>query len=336
MEQLAFIGEGIFIYWNSIIIAIAAVAAICFYAAAYVAKEGNLLALSSSILLSVFFSVPLSRLVHWYCKSGSYPSFAAAMTDYTTGGYALLGVFAGCFLAAVLIRALCISKNLPAMLDCMSFGAIGIAVGRLASLFGASDRGMIVSDTLQFPFAYQLVNVVSGTVQNRLATFMIQSMVAVAIVVGLLLYVLVSKIRKKQIPNGDIFLIFMLCYCASQIVCDSTRYDALVLRSNGFIGMVQVVSLVGMLMPIGVFMVRLVKRNGFKVKYLVIWIAMGAALGLACYMEYIVQNNAHKALMAYSTMSACMAVEVVLTLLCRNFAGNGLKTNASGIAEQKN
>lgn len=319
MEQLAFIGEGIFIYWNTIMIAIAAVAAICFYAAAYVAKEGKGLALSFSILLSVMFSIPLSRLVHWYCKAGSYPGFAEAMTDYTTGGYALLGVFVGCFLAAALVRLLRLSKNLPAMLDCMSFGAIGIAVGRLASLFGTSDRGMIVSDALQFPFAYKLVNVVSGTVQNRLATFMIQSAVAAAIVAGLLLYVLVSKIRKKQIPDGDIFLIFMLCYCASQIVCDSTRYDALVLRSNGFISMVQVVSLAGMLIPIGIFMVRLVKRNGFKVKYLVIWIVMAAAFGLACYMEYIVQNNAHKALMAYSTMSVCMAVMAGLTLLCRSF-----------------
>lgn len=336
MEQLAFIGEGIFIYWNSIIIAIAAVAAICFYAAAYFAKEGSILALSSSVLLSVFLSIPLSRLIHWYCQSGSYPNLAEAMTDYTSGGYALLGVFVGCFLAAALIRMLQISKNLPAMLDCMSFGAIGIAVGRLASLFGASDRGMIVSDALEFPFAYKLVNVVSGTVQNRLATFMIQSMVAVAIVAGLLLYVLVNKIRKKQIPNGDIFLIFLLCYCASQIVCDSTRYDALVLRSNGFISMVQVVSAVGLLVPVGVFMVRLVKRNGFKVKYLLIWVAMGAAFGLACYMEYIVQNNAHKALMAYSTMSACMAVIVGLTLLCRSFAGNGPKACASVAAEQKN
>ena len=83
--------------------------------------------------------------------------------------------------------------------------------------------------------------------------------------------------------------------------------------------MVQVVSLAGMLIPIGVFMVRLVKRNGFKVKYLVIWILMAAAFGLACYMEYIVQNNGHKALMAYSTMSACMVVMVGLTLLCRSF-----------------
>ena len=142
-------------------------------------------------------------------------------------------------------------------------------------------------------------------------------MAAAAIFVGLLTFMLVSRIRKKQIRKGDLFLIFLLTYCAVQIVCDSTRYDALVLRSNGFIGMVQVVSLVGLLIPIGIFMFRLLKKTGFKSKYLAIWGAMGAALGLACYMEYFVQNNGHKALVAYSTMSVCMVVMVVLTLLCR-------------------
>lgn len=324
MEKLAFIGEGIYIYWSPIIIAIAAVAAICFYAAAYIVRKGSGFDLCASIFLSVLFSIPLARLVHWYCKAGAYASFKAAMTDYTTGGYALLGVFAGSFLAALLLRLLRISKSLPGMLDCMSLGGIGIAVGRLASLFNTTDRGMVVSDGLEFPFAYSLVNVVTGTVQNRLATFMIQSMVAAAIVLGLVVYMLVSRIRKKKIPEGDIFLIFLLCYCASQIVSDSTRYDALVLRSNGFISMVQVVSLVGLLVPVGIFMGRLVKRTGFRWKYLACWGIMGAAFGLACYMEYIVQNNGHKALMAYSTMSVCMAVVVALTLLCRHLSAKAL------------
>lgn len=317
MEKLAFIGEGIFIYWGPILIAIAAVAAISFYAAAYIVKDGNVFALCASIFLSVFLSIPLSRLVHWYCKSGAYSSFAAAMTDYTTGGFALLGVFAGCFLAAALLRLLRISKNLPRMLDCMSIGAIGIAVGRLASLFDGTDRGMIVPDTLKFPFSYQLVNVVSGAVQNRLATFMIQSFAVTAIVGALLVFMAVCKIRKKTIRDGDIFLIFLLAYCAGQIVCDSTRYDALVLRSNGFISMVQVVSLIGLLIPVMIFSVRLVKRTGFKARYLGIWGAMLAVFGVACYMEYVVQNNGHKALMCYSTMSVCMVAVVILTLCIR-------------------
>lgn len=333
MEKLAFLGEGIFIYWSPIIVTIAAVAAICFYAAAYIAKEGDVFALSASVLLSVLLGIPLARLVHWYCKAGAYPSFQTAMTEYTSGGFALLGVFVGCFLSAALLRVLRISKNLPRMLDCMSFGGLGIAVGRLASLFNSSDRGMVVADTLVFPFSYPLVNVVSGTVQNRLATFMIQSMVAIAIVAAIALYTLVCKIRKKKIPDGDIFLIFLLCYCASQIVCDSTRYDALVLRSNGFISMVQVVSLVGLLIPVGIFMSRLVKKTGFKIKYLAIWGTMGAVFGLACYMEYIVQNNGHKALMAYSTMSVCMLVVIVLTLLCRWIYGTASAKMPESLAE---
>ena len=40
MEKIAFISGGTFVYWSSIIMTLAAVTAIAFYAAAYLAKGG--------------------------------------------------------------------------------------------------------------------------------------------------------------------------------------------------------------------------------------------------------------------------------------------------------
>ena len=318
MERIAFISGDTFIYWSPIILALAAVAAIGIYAAVYVGKERRALAAAVSAALSVTFSLPLARLIHWYCRSASYASFEAAMTDYSQGGYALAGVFFGCILAAVLTRLLFISRNLPRMLDSMAIGGgVGIAVGRLASLFNASDRGMIVPDSVSLPFAYPVANAVSGAAENRLATFMIQSLLTGGIVALLLAYMGISALRKKKLRDGDICLIFLLAYGACQAICDSTRYDSLFLRPNGFVSIVQILGLGALLIPVILFSVRMVKSRKLKLWQFPLWIAVAGLLGLAGYMEYYVQRHGNEAVLAYSVMGACLFVVVILGLLIR-------------------
>jgi prolipoprotein diacylglyceryltransferase len=318
MEQIAFISGNTFIYWSPIVLALAATAGAAIYAAFYLNKSHNFLAMGLSVLLSVFLAMPLARLVHWYCYPANYADFHTAMTDYTTGSYALLGVFAACLLTAGVLRLVRISSNLPQMLDCMAIGGgVGISLGRLASLFNASDRGMILPESVEFPFASIVTNAVSGAEENRLATFMIQSGLAGAIVVMLLLFMLVQKLRKKKIADGDVFLIFLLAYGAAQAICDSTRYDSLFFRSNGFVSMVQIMGLLGLLVPIVFFSVRMVKSRGLKIWQFFIWTGILGLLGMAGYMEYYVQRNAHKAVMTYSVMGSCLAVVVMLGLVIR-------------------
>ena len=318
MEQIAFISGNTFIYWSPIVLALAATAAAAIYAAFYLSKSKNFLAMGMSVLMSVLLAIPLARLVHWYCYPAIYADFQTAITDYTTGSYALLGVVAACLLTAGVLRLVRVSSNLPQMLDCMAIGGgVGISVGRLASLFNASDRGMILPDSVSFPFASPVTNAVSGASENRLATFMIQSGLAGFIVIALLLFMLVQKLRKKKIVDGDIFLIFLLAYGASQAICDSTRYDSLFFRSNGFVSMVQIMGLLGLLVPVVLFSVRMVKSRGLKGWQFAIWTGILGLLGMAGYMEYYVQRNAHKAVLAYSVMGSCLAVVVILGLLIR-------------------
>lgn len=323
MEKIAFIRGETFIYWSPIVMVLAAVAAIAIYAAFYTKRDGNVFAMSVSVLLAVILSFPLSRLIHWYCRTSSYDSLYSAMTDYSVGGYALIGVFAGCLLSAAICRVFFLSASLPRMLDSMALGGgVGIALGRLASLFNSSDRGMIVSNEIGLPFAYATTNSVSGAVENRLATFMIQSILTGGIVVLLVVYLLVSLLRKKKVRDGDIFLLFSMLYGSCQIVCDSTRYDQLFFRSNGFVSVVQILSLVALLIPLIIFSVRMVLNNRFRVWYLAIWIPMLGMMGLAGYMEYYVQRHGTEAAFAYSVMSACLIGINVLGLVTR-----GIKLN---------
>ena len=318
MERIAFIIDGTYIYWSSIILVLAVAAAAAFFGAMYLFKGGKVFAAAVTVPVAMVSSIILGRLVHWYCRSDAYESLAMAMTDYSQGGFALMGVFFGCILTGFVLRILRVEQNLPRMFDCMALGGgLGIAVGRLASLFNASDRGTIVPDTVGFPFAYPVTNEVSGLVENRLATFMIQSMAVGAIVAVLLVYLVVKTLCRKKIPDGDICLLFLLCYGASQIVCDSTRYDSLFLRSNGFVSVVQILGLGAVLIPVFVFSYRMVRARGLKWYNFLLWLGLGGLMGLGGYMEYYVQRHGNEAVLAYSVMSTALIGIVLLTLVIR-------------------
>ena len=321
MEKIAFISGGTFIYWSSVILTLAVLTAIAMFAAMYIGKTGDVVGLCVTVPVAMVGSLVLSRLVHWYCRADSYESMYAALTDYSTGGYALMGAFVACIVAAALLRLIRVVKNLPAMYDSMAIGSgFGIAVGRLASLFNASDRGMALPESVGFPFAFPVTNTVSGVVENRLATFMIQSGIVAVLVVLLVLYMVISKTAKHKIPDGDVALIFLLAYGASQIVCDSTRYDSLFLRSNGFISVVQILCAVAIVLVMVVFSVRMVKAARFKWWNVPLWIVIAGCVGGAGYMEYYVQRHGDQALFAYSIMTVCLISIVALTILIRYLA----------------
>lgn len=320
MDKIAFYSGGTAIYWNSVILTLAAATALCFFLAFYLGKSGNGAAGFAVVPVSMVLSLVFARFFHWYCQSDSYQSFSAAMTDYTAGGYALMGVFLGCFLAAGLTRIVCLHRNLPEMLDAMSIaGCAGIAVGRLSSLFNASDRGQVLVNFHSLPLAYPVSNAVSGAVEYRLATFALQSMVALALFLGLTVFYCKGQKRGK-LKDGDTCLVFLLLYGASQVVLDSTRYDSLFFRSNGFVSVVQVLGALALVLAVILFSRRMVKARGFQAWQILLWLLIAIAIAGAGYMEYYVQRWGSKALFAYSVMSACLLFVICLTLSIRRLA----------------
>ena len=100
MERIALIMGSTFVYWSAIVLTLAAGVTICVFLACYLPR-GNGNAAAVAVPTGLVLSVLLARLAHWYFRPDGYSSFLAAMTDYTTGGYALLGVFLGCVLTAL-------------------------------------------------------------------------------------------------------------------------------------------------------------------------------------------------------------------------------------------
>lgn len=320
MDKIAFYSGSTAIYWNSVILTLAAATAICFFLAFYLGKSGNGAAGFAVVPVSMVLSLVFARFFHWYCQSDSYTGFTAAMTNYAEGGYALMGVFLGCVLAAALTRVICLHRNLPEMLDAMSMAACaGMAVGRLSALFNASDRGQVLMNFRSLPIASPVNNAVSGAVEYRLATFALQSMVALALFIGLAVFYNKGQKRGK-LRDGDTCLLFLLLYGASQVVLDSTRYDSLFFRSNGFVSVVQVLGAVALVLAVILFSRRMVKARGLRAWQIFLWLLIGIAIGGAGYMEYYVQRRGNEALFAYSVMSGCLLFVILLTLLIRFLA----------------
>ena len=317
MDKLALISGEQFLYWNSIVYTLAAATAICFFLAFYLGKCANAVAGFAAVPVSIVLGLVAARFFHWYCRADSYDGFLAAMTDYTSGGYALMGVFLGCFLTACVLRLIRLSRSLPEMLDCMAISSCaGIAVGRLASLFNSSDRGQVLENLKSLPFAYPVTNAVSGAVEYRLATFMLQSLVALLLFAGLCLFYIRGN-KRGNLKDGDTSLVFLLVYGASQVVLDSTRYDSLFFRSNGFVSVVQVLGALGLGLAIFLFSGRMVKNRGLKFWQFLLWIPIAAGIGCGGFMEYYVQRRGNEAAFAYSVMSGCLILVILLTLLIR-------------------
>ena len=116
MDKIAFISGNTIVYWQSIVLTLAAATAIMFFLAFYIGKCGNAVAAFAVVPVALVASIVCSRFFHWYCRADSYTDFMTAMTDYSSGGYALMGVFLGCFLAACLLRLVRLSRSLPEML----------------------------------------------------------------------------------------------------------------------------------------------------------------------------------------------------------------------------
>lgn len=318
MDQVAFITGGTFVYWSSIILALAALTAATMFICLYLWKSQNATASAMAVPLSIVLSMVLGRLVHWYCFTDSYDSLETALTDFSHGGYALAGIFAGCILTACLLRIFLISKNLPQMLDCMALaGGVAIAVGRLSFFFNSSDRGMILPDSVGLPFAYAVTNSVSGAAENRLATFLLQAIATGVIVLALLVWLGIHAARKHPVKDGDTAALFLAAYGGCQIVFDSTRYDSLFLRSNGFISIVQILGLCALVVAVVLFSVRMVKTNGLRWYHFLLWVGILTMFGAAGYMEYYVQRHGDQAALAYGVMAPAVLAAIGMTISIR-------------------
>ena len=310
MDKVMMIAGGEYYYWKPVILAIAALSAALMAVALRLRRGEKLLPLLVALPLGGALSVFFARFIHWYCRFESYDSLGAALRHLRGGGYSLIGVFIGMLLAFLIVRLLRLTDDLPALLDCAApAAALGIAVGRFGDLLTTADRGKMILENealRRLPYAAAVRNATSGAVEWRVATFCAQSIWAAVIFAILLLWMLLPRRRRmKQArwEDGNVFLLFMTLYCSGQIVTDSTRYDALFLRSNGFVSLEQIVCGVSVAAVLALLSARSIRTNGFRFRQVLLWLLFLAGLGLAGFMEYYVQRHGNEFVFAYGMMA---------------------------------
>lgn len=310
MDAIAFLIGPYSIYWSTIMLTLAAAVGILLYWCFYLWDGSDRLGAFLPVPFALVFSVLLSRLAHWYFRADSYESLYSAMTDYSYGGFALMGAFAGCFLAAALLALFRRGKHFGAMLDAMSVaGCGGVSLGRLACFCNSADRGQTVAPGGLF--ASVLMNPATGAQECRLATFLLQSITA-GVIFLLLCFLFFWGRSDHRRKDGDLFWLFCLYYGGTEAVLDSTRYDSLYFRSNGFVSATQILCLLAVVIALLVFTRRFQKADGWVPGLLALWGSCIVLLGGAGYMEYYVQRHGSEAAFAYSIMSACMVLVLIL------------------------
>ena len=131
MDSVAFLIGHYSIYWSTVIVAFAAAVGVFLFWFFYLWDEPDVVGAFCVVPLALGLGVVLARLCHWYFRQDSYRSLQEAMTDYSVGGLALMGAFAGCFLAACLAALVRRGRHFGAMLDAMSVaGAGAVSLGR--------------------------------------------------------------------------------------------------------------------------------------------------------------------------------------------------------------
>ena len=322
MNKIAFIFEDYVVNWSSIIIVMAVAAAIMLCFALSAGKPGYSLPLAVSLPLSMILGCVLARVIHWYCRTDQYESFAQAFTDFSVGGFSLIGLAIGCLLAAVIVWAIGLAPNLGKLLDIMAPGAaLAIALGRLSFLFNYSDRGKIFIENesnRRLPIGSAVINASSGATEWRFATFFIQAIVAAVILVIVLaafFYLSRLVLKNGNSAAGNVFFLFCIIYFATEILLDSTRYDALFMRSNGFVSLMQIFSAFMVVIPFLWLSIRSVRFNRFKLWHIILWVVYLGSLGLAGYMEYYVQRHGNLYMLSYSLMGTGLVLSMACAII---------------------
>lgn len=310
MERIAFIWGPYMVYWSTAVLTMACAVGLCLFLFLYLWDEPDTAGGFCAVPLSLGLGMALSRLAYWHFRPESFEDLRQALTDYSRGGFVLAGAFAGVFLAALLLAILRRGRHLGAMLDAMSLAGSGaIALGRLACFTNSADRGGILPEGTVF--GGSVVSAATGTVEYRLNTFLLQS-AAAGVIFLILLVLYFARRREYHRRPGDLFWLFCLYYGGSQAVLDSTRTDSIFFQFNGFVGVVQVLGLCAVVLTLVCFTVRYLKTGGKKLGAAALWAVCLLFLGGAVYMEYYVQRHGTQALFAYSAMSICMGVTLIL------------------------
>ena len=305
------------LYRSALVIALGAAACCALFASLLSAKGGSGAEIWLFTSADLLFSVLICRFLHYYCHSEQYVSFFRAMTDYSSGGYVLVGLIPAALAAGGLVKLLGLTRNLARLFDCFAPGAaLAAAMIRLSALFNATCRGKVAVRT---PLLQRLpiASPVGGGSDYRFASFFVEFLLLAAVFCLVLRFFF--RFRRKpmkaaQKRDGNVALYCLLLCSAVELVLDSTRYDSSFLPFNGFVSISQIAAAVCLLSVLVVWSRRSVRANGRSGFHWGVWGGWFLSLAGAGLCEYLVQRHGNWHLGCYAGMSLAAYIMVFLTV----------------------
>lgn len=318
MNATALIIDNLEITWSTIIIVLTIPAWFFYSLSLYTTKDGKKRTLSLFVFLpfGIFFSFLFCRILYWYSHQSRFDGLWAAITSKEPDTFSLLGIIPGILLACIIVRLLQANKNVPEMFDGLAPGtAFGIAFLYLTCRYHGSCLGrMVITDEnlIRTPFA-SIASDGQGNTEYRLAVYFFGFLVFFLIGILTSIFYILNKSKK-----GCTACAFLLFFSSAELVLESARYDAGYFPFNGFVSIIQVASAVFLVAVLIYFLIRAIKRKGFKAVYVLLTLATLATLGVTGYLEYLVQRHGDKATMIHLGMTlSCMLMSVFPLILFR-------------------
>ena len=106
MNPIAIYSGSTVLYWSSVIIVFGLLASLVLSLSLQRVNGGSSTAMLLFFPLAIILSVPICRVIHWYCHFEQYNGIWGALTDYSTGSYCLPGALLGVWLAALIVKKL--------------------------------------------------------------------------------------------------------------------------------------------------------------------------------------------------------------------------------------
>lgn len=335
MKAIAIVSGTLVVYWNSIIISLGLVAGLMLSLALCRDKRCSKAAIFMFFPFMLVFSLVICRFLHWDCNLEMYPSFAAAMTNYSFGGFSIFGVVLGALLAALIVRGLQLTDSIGNLLDTAVPGiTLTLSFVRLSAMFGSSCHSKVPVTTpflQRLPFAVEATDA-AGNTDYRFATFFV-GFIMFAVVTVILVCLFTAKRDTEMAAGagktGNIARLALVICGAIEIVLDSTRSDASMLHFallkflNKYVSFISLVMLLCAISILCVF-VHYIKIN-FKagknkfVNVLLI-IAFTLTVAGAGASEYLVQRytGMYALYRSVQTVSAFFMIVVVMAAYSRS------------------
>ncbi|MDY3860688.1 MAG: prolipoprotein diacylglyceryl transferase [Candidatus Limivicinus sp.] len=313
MNPIAVYSGSTVLFWSSIVIFLGLAASLFLSLALHRANGGRTAAMLLFLPLAVVLSVPICRVIHWYCHLEQYSGFIGAITEYSTGSYCLPGALPGCWLAAVIVKALGFETSKSRLLDAFAPGAaLAVAFIRLSALFNNSCRSKISVTTplLQHLPLASGVTASTGAVEYRFATFFVEFIIMMAAAWVLLRFFCLRRHRPMKLggSDGNTARYFLLLYCAAELLLDSTRYDSSFMKFNGFVSIVQIICAICILALLIHYSRISVRANGLCARHWLMWAGWLLTLAATGISEYLVQRHGNWYLGCYAAMTASCAL----------------------------